>query len=60
MRFAWISERVPGLVVSAQKVDMLRVLDFQAEEQHDSLQRVVASVHEVPDEHELSIRRTAG
>lgn len=44
---AWL---VPGFVVAAEEGDAVRVLDLEAQQVLESLDRVVASVNEIADE----------
>lgn len=41
---------VPGFVIAAEEVDVGWVQKFEAEEQHDGLEGVVAAVDEIADE----------
>lgn len=41
---------VPRLVVATEEEDVVGVAQLEAEEEHDGFERVVAAVHEVPDE----------
>ena len=47
-------------MVAPEEVDLLGVQQLEAEEKHDSFDRVVAAVHEVPDEDVLGRGRLAG
>lgn len=44
-----------GLVVASEECNVGRVLEFEAEEELESLDRVVASVHEVTHENVSSV-----
>lgn len=48
---------VPRFVVPPEEKDVVGVTQLEAEQQHDSLERVVPPVHEVSDEDIACLRR---
>ena len=50
MKFVLINDRVPGLVIASEEIDLFGVEYLQAEEEHDCLYWVVASIDEISNE----------
>jgi hypothetical protein len=50
---------VATLMVAPQKVDAVRMLNLEAEEEGDGLDRVIASVYEISNHYEFVVRHTS-
>ena len=55
-----MNRKIPRFVVPTKEEDVIGVSQFEAEEQHDGLKRIIPPIDEVPDEDVPRLRGLTG